>query len=66
MNSHRAPQYINPPHLSDNNLLKDGRCPISGEKLGQYVVEFVINDKKVKVCSHDCMIRVKNIYNYLR
>jgi hypothetical protein len=66
MNSHRAPIYVSAPHIPDNNLLKDGRCPISGERLGQNVIEFIVNDKKVRVCSRDCMIRVKNIYNYLR
>jgi hypothetical protein len=65
MNSHRAAQYLNTPHLSDNNLLADGKCPICGERLS-HVIEFLINEKKVRVCSHDCMIRVKNIYNYLR
>ena len=40
-------------------------CPISGKPLDNKAIEFSVNNKKVRVCSHECMIKVKNIYNYL-
>jgi len=64
MNSRRVPLYTLAPQ--DKNLLTEGVCPITGEKLGLGFIEFVVNDKKIRVCSHDCMVRIKNIYNYLR
>lgn len=41
-------------------------CPISGKILDDKSIGFLINGKQMKVCSHECMIKIKNIYNLIK
>jgi hypothetical protein len=66
MNSMRPSSYNPMPRLSDNSFIRDNKCPMDGTTLSKDTIEFYVNDKLVRVCSHECMIRVKNLYNYLR
>jgi hypothetical protein len=53
--------------MSDfNNDLDKTKCPITGNILNDDFIEFQINGKIIRVCSHNCMIKIKNLYNYLK
>lgn len=66
MNSMRPSSYHPMQTLSENPFLRENKCPMDGTILNKEKIEFYVNDKLVRVCSHECMIRVKTLYNYLR
>jgi hypothetical protein len=41
-------------------------CPITGKKLGNNYVSFVINDKEIRVCCDNCKAKIENIINYVQ
>lgn len=50
-----------------NTLFSNDKCNLCNILLtNSNLIEFIINNKLVKVCSKNCMYKVKNIYNYLK
>lgn len=65
MNQHYPRNYHK---ISDTrNQPPPALCPITGNKIdAASAVEFQINGKKIRVCSVDCMKRIKNLYNLIQ
>lgn len=67
MNRPRAPAYSIVQETPKIDPQKK-TCPITGKPIEDHdphKVDFFVGDKKVSVCSYDCMIKVKNLFNYL-
>lgn len=66
MNHFRANQYTPIDSLDNYTTVNQYQCPITGNQLNGQSIEFLINGKKIRVCSENCMYKIKNIFNYLR
>lgn len=67
MNHLRSKYYNDVNQISNgHDILDMTKCPICEMTLTDMnIIEFVIHNKRLKVCSYPCMIRTKKLYNYL-